>query len=109
MERKKSGGNMNEEEYFLPKPRPYFQSRKTEYPPPKTTLAALLMLFGGIAVGGIGLCIYLFDEKETERGVALMVIAGILILPGCYATMNLLGAFLGWPGYSYTAIPSYDG
>lgn len=33
---------------------------------------------------------------------------GAVFLPGSYASTNLLGAYLGWPGYSYDAVPSYD-
>ncbi len=31
-----------------------------------------------------------------------------VLLPGSYASFNLLGAYLGWPGYHYDSIPSYD-
>ena len=31
-----------------------------------------------------------------------------VLLPGSYASLNLLGAYLGWPGYDYNSIPSYD-
>lgn len=32
----------------------------------------------------------------------------LVLLPGTYASLNLIGAYLGWPGYDYNAVPSYD-
>lgn len=31
-----------------------------------------------------------------------------VFLPGSYASLNLLGAYLGWSGYDYSSVPSYD-
>ncbi|CAM9329895.1 unnamed protein product, partial [Choristocarpus tenellus] len=75
-------------------------------PPPKTTLAAALMLMGGMLMALLGLGEWWIGDRE--RGHALLVIGAILLLPGTYASLNLLGAYLGWPGYSYNSIPSYD-
>eukprot|EP00611_Tribonema_gayanum_P013148 TRINITY_DN23956_c0_g1_i1.p2 TRINITY_DN23956_c0_g1~~TRINITY_DN23956_c0_g1_i1.p2 ORF type:complete len:143 (+),score=63.07 TRINITY_DN23956_c0_g1_i1:38-466(+) len=77
-------------------------------PPPKTTFAAALMLIGGSALSLAGAALWLLEPAERERAYALLLIGGILFLPGSYASVNIFGAYMGWPGYSYDAIPSYD-
>jgi hypothetical protein len=31
-----------------------------------------------------------------------------VFIPGSYASTQLYGAYMGWPGYDYCHIPSYD-
>ena len=80
-------------------------------PPPKTTIAAVLMLVTGtiFLVLGASITWGRFHSKlERDRGIAMLVIGFMTFLPGSYASFNLYGAYYGWPGYSYTSIPSYD-
>ena len=32
----------------------------------------------------------------------------LAFIPGSYATFQLYGAYKGWKGYRYDAVPSYD-
>mmetsp|Transcript_1006 Transcript_1006/g.1278 ORF Transcript_1006/g.1278 Transcript_1006/m.1278 type:complete len:106 (+) Transcript_1006:90-407(+) len=87
------------------------KQRQRRLPPPKTTLAAVLML----SIGGVLFCLGALitwgkfsNKKDRERGLAMLVIGSILLLPGSYASVTLYGAYQGWPGYHYSAIPSYD-
>ena len=41
-------------------------------------------------------------------GCATRVRGVLTFLPGSYAVTVLLGSWLGWPGYSYESLPSYD-
>lgn len=47
-------------------------------------------------------------EPTLVRDVPHMIRGVQVLLPGSYASVNLLGAYLGWPGYDYNSIPSYD-
>ncbi|CAM9606465.1 unnamed protein product [Ascophyllum nodosum] len=83
--------------------------RYTRYkrpPPPKTTLAAATMLIVGVVLALLGAGH--FWRGDSSRGGSHLLIGGLLVLPGSYASLNLLGAYLGWPGYNYDSIPSYD-
>ncbi|CAN0508117.1 unnamed protein product [Ectocarpus sp. 12 AP-2014] len=75
-------------------------------PPPKTTLAAVTMLVVGMVMTALGAS-HVW-KGESSRGGHHLLIGGILLLPGSYASFNLLGAYLGWPGFDYSSIPSYD-
>ncbi|CAM9561669.1 unnamed protein product, partial [Pylaiella littoralis] len=75
-------------------------------PPPKTTLAAVIMLVVGTVMSLLG--IWHVWKGDSSRGGHHLLIGGILFVPGSYASTNLLGAYLGWPGYDYSSIPSYD-
>ena len=48
------------------------------------------------------------DPQARERGLAMIVVGVLTFLPGSYAVTVLLGSWLGWPGYSYESLPSYD-
>jgi len=98
-----------------------------EFPPPaaeaerpravwRTVTAAVLffvtgslMLYYGVldvraaAAGGAGA-----DPQARERGLAMLVVGALTFLPGSYAVAVLVGARLGWPGYSFDSLPSYD-
>mmetsp|Transcript_15898 Transcript_15898/g.23613 ORF Transcript_15898/g.23613 Transcript_15898/m.23613 type:complete len:128 (+) Transcript_15898:85-468(+) len=77
-------------------------------PPPKTTFAAMLMLVGGTFVSLVGMYVFFYRKDERDRAYALFFIGALILIPGSYASLNLFGAYLDWPGYSYDAIPSYD-
>lgn len=45
-----------------------------------------------------------FDPLTTTPQLHLPTV----FIPGSYASTQLLGAYLGWPGYDYSYVPSYD-
>ena len=72
------------------------------YPPPRTTLAALLMLILGTAFLISGAVIFWTGSRgDNDRGFTLMILGGVMFLPGSYASFILFGAWLGWRGYDY--------
>lgn len=76
----------------------------------KKTVAAAVGLF---VVGTVLLVVGVpnlrsSDQEEHDRSVAMTVLGSLTFLPGSYACWLLLGAWCGWPGYSYRDIPSYD-
>eukprot|EP00752_Nemacystus_decipiens_P005421 g4914.t1 len=112
MQRQPAGREAEEEEPMLTisqRARTRTRVRYTGHrrpPPPKTTLAAVTMLVIGTVMAMLGAWHVL--NGDTSRGGHSLLIGGILLLPGSYASYNLLGAYLGWPGYHYDSIPSYD-
>jgi hypothetical protein len=84
------------------------QTKERGPPPVKTTLTALFLLIVGLVftIGGLS---FLFTAgPRDERTVPFLVIGGIAILPGSYASTILLLAWLGRPGFSYDQLPTYD-
>ncbi|GMH79257.1 hypothetical protein TrLO_g14978 [Triparma laevis f. longispina] len=79
-------------------------------PPPKTTLAAILFLIGGITCISLGVYFYLTEKHKNveDRGLALVVLGVIMFLPGSYSSFMIFASFREWPGYDYSQIPSYD-
>jgi len=78
------------------------------YPPPKTTLAAMIMLFAGIALLISGLVVYFQNYEGNDRGLPIFILGGIMFIPGSYASYIIYGAWRGWSGFNYNMIPSYD-
>lgn len=71
-------------------------------------MAAALMLVGGVVMALAGILLWFEQPSERQRAHAMLIIGAILLCPGSYASLNLFGAYMGWDGYSYDAIPSYD-
>mmetsp|Transcript_25582 Transcript_25582/g.80066 ORF Transcript_25582/g.80066 Transcript_25582/m.80066 type:complete len:135 (+) Transcript_25582:123-527(+) len=82
-----------------------FQTHRA-LPPPKTTLAAALMLVVGTTLLSLGL--YAVFHGDKERGLSLCVLGALLFIPGSYAATVIWGAYNGWRGYAYHDIASYD-
>ena len=38
----------------------------------------------------------------------MVVMGALLVIPGGYASALLFGAYHGWDGWHYEAVPSYD-
>jgi hypothetical protein len=74
--------------------------------PPRTCTAAILLLLGGIIFVSIGLSVFYSGDMST--GTNLLVIGGLMFLPGSYASWILYGAYVRWPGYEFHQVPSYD-
>mmetsp|Transcript_5069 Transcript_5069/g.8301 ORF Transcript_5069/g.8301 Transcript_5069/m.8301 type:complete len:115 (-) Transcript_5069:88-432(-) len=92
---------------FVPRPRAPLLVR---YPPIRTTIAGILMLVGGIFFLTFGLVVIYthFMKHGQSRGLAMVALGAMLFLPGSYATTVILGTWLGWEGYDYSQLPSYD-
>mmetsp|Transcript_3283 Transcript_3283/g.13183 ORF Transcript_3283/g.13183 Transcript_3283/m.13183 type:complete len:117 (-) Transcript_3283:44-394(-) len=75
-------------------------------PPPKTTLAAALMLVLGTVLLSLG--IYSIAHGDMNRGLSLAVLGALLFIPGSYAAVVIFGTYNGWRGYAYQQIASYD-
>lgn len=81
------------------------EERRRRVPPRTCTAAILLFTFGTIFVT-IGLSVFYGGDRQT--GTNLLVIGGLMFLPGSYASWILYGAWKRWPGYEFHQVPSYD-
>ena len=58
----------------------------------------------------IYICIYDNLGKEKHgQGKDILIVSGILLVPGIYGVLVIFGTYMEWPGYSYRLLPSYDG
>ena len=77
--------------------------------PPKTTLCAGFMLIVGTVFLITGTAIFLSENRKVgDRGFSMILLGGLMFIPGSYASTVLYGAYRGWDGYDYSQIPSYD-
>lgn len=79
-------------------------------PPIKTTLVAIFLFIGGTFFICFGLSV-LFSNVLThgkDRGAYLIVLGGVMFIPGSYAVTIIYGSWSGWRGYDYSQLPSYD-
>lgn len=77
--------------------------------PMKTTIVSLLLFIIGFIFLVLGIIFHNQGRlAHSDQGYSLIVIGLVLFIPGCYACFVLLGTLLGWQGFSYTQIPSYD-
>jgi hypothetical protein len=55
-------------------------------------------------------CVLMYCHVHICLRVCILVLLvyTAVFCPGSYAAVNLYGAYMGWRGYSYDAIPSYD-
>ena len=80
----------------------------------KTVTAAITLFAIGSVMLYLGVTAYNAGrapggkESEKDRGLAMIIVGAIAFLPGSYASFVLLGASLGWDGYTYDSVPSYD-
>lgn len=61
------------------------------------TTGSLMLYFGALAL-----------PTERDRGLAMIVTGAIAFIPGAYASAVIVGTLLGWPGWDYHDLPSYD-
>ena len=74
--------------------------------PPRTCTAAILMFTFGTIFVTLGLSVFYGGDRQT--GTNLLIIGGLMFLPGSYASWILYGAWKRWPGYEFHQVPSYD-
>ena len=83
----------------------WVEERRRRVPPRTCTAAILLFTFGTLLVT---LGLHTFYKGEREAGINMLVIGGLMFLPGSYASWILYGAWKRWPNYEYHQVPSYD-
>ena len=77
----------------------------------KTFIAALVMFISGIVMFIVG-SVYYWSSTGKEKhgqGKDILIVSGILLVPGIYGVVIIFGTYMEWPGYSYRQLPSYDG
>jgi hypothetical protein len=79
-------------------------------PPPKTTMCAIVLLLFGTIFLVFGMVIFFESlwNDSRDRGISLMAVGSIMFIPGSYASVIVYGSYMGWSGYDYNQIPSYD-
>eukprot|EP01041_Mallomonas_annulata_P012285 gene12285-25838_t len=78
-------------------------------PPPRTTIAAIVLLLGGVIFLSVGCSIFVQTSgTDQDRGIAVIVLGCLMFIPGSYASTVLYGSWAGWEGYEYNMVPSYD-
>lgn len=50
----------------------------------------------------------LYNRRGHGDGLEMIILGFILLLPGSYASSLIVGSYLGWEGYRYENLPSYD-
>jgi hypothetical protein len=76
--------------------------------PPKTALAAGLLLLGGLAFSITG-CVELFlHSKSWDETYGFIILGAIMLIPGSYSSCILFGAYNRWLDFDYSQVPSYD-
>jgi len=66
-------------------------------------VCTILLVIGTILfLTGLGLFL------SNHKGLDVLIVGCIMLLPGAYATNILIGTWLGWRGYDYDALPSFD-
>jgi hypothetical protein len=68
------------------------------------SLACAILLILGTILFLTGLALFLSNRK----GLDVLIVGTIMLLPGLYATNILIGTWLGWKNYEYAALPSFD-
>ncbi len=78
-------------------------------PPFYTTIAAVVMLSMGSVFLGLGLASICRGEGyDLGRNISVLILGSILFIPGSYSSFILYGSWVGWNGFSYDQVPSYD-
>jgi len=76
----------------------------------RTLATSAICLIAGVVLFSIG-AVYRWTSDGSEKhnqGMDLLIVGGILLVPGSYTCWVLLGAFLKWPGYKYNMVPSME-
>jgi len=72
-----------------------------------SVLAALLLVLGGLLLTTLGLAMYAAGHEKMDW-VPAIVLGGLCLIPGSYASYLAWGAYKQWRGFSWDAIPSYQ-
>ncbi|XP_047990425.1 transmembrane protein 230 isoform X2 [Leguminivora glycinivorella] len=91
-----------------------FSDAQFEIPPPKVpwkaiTLATFLFVVGSILllVGSLIVTGHI-DTKYSDRLWPMIVLGGIMFLPGIYHIRIAYYAYKEYPGYSFSDIPEFE-
>ena len=61
-------------------------------------VAAFLLFFGGIALLTTG-CSSLLSTTKEQQGLDILITGAVMIIPGSYGMVLILGTMLNWRGY----------
>ena len=67
---------------------------------------AIFLLVIGVIFSISGLVVWI--EWGTYEAIPFWIMGGIGFIPGSYASIVILRAYLGHKGYTYDMLPSYD-
>ena len=76
-------------------------------PPFYTTIAAIIMFSAGSVFLALGLA-SIWRGDDLGRNISLLTLGSLLFIPGSYSSLILYGSWVGWNGFSYDQVPSYD-
>ena len=78
-------------------------------PPFYTTIAAVIMLSVGSVFLRLGITsIWTSKGNDLGRNASALLLGSLLFIPGSYSSFILYGSWVGWNGFSYDQVPSYD-
>ncbi len=77
-------------------------------PPLKTAICALLLFTGGLIFLILAIIDFMNRYRGWEKTWGFLSLGLIMFIPGSFSTYTLTGAYLGWRGFSYDQVPSYD-
>ena len=77
-------------------------------PPLKTAICALLLFTGGTVFLILAIFDFMHRFRGWEKTWGYLSLGLIMFIPGSFSTYTLTGAYLGWRGFSYDQVPSYD-
>ena len=99
--------NLNPQQYPL-----HRSQKKYIYstPPPfYTSVAAVIMLSLGSVFLGLGISsICTSKGNDIGKNLSILLLGSLLFIPGSYSSFILYGSWVGWNGFSYDQVPSYD-
>ena len=78
-------------------------------PPFYTSIAAVIMLSLDSVFLGLGISsIWISKGNDLGKNLSVIFLGSLLFIPGSYSSFVLYGSWLGWNGFSYDQVPSYD-
>lgn len=68
----------------------------------RTMVTVTFLMLAGTVLLLSGLVFFFTDQNKDHRGLGMLVVAGICLVPGTFGLISWVGASRGWEGYSYT-------
>lgn len=70
----------------------------------QTVMTAYALVVGGALAFGLGVVMFFEDKFDRADWLGAMVLGGLCLVPGLYASAIAYGARRKWPGYSWRAL-----
>ncbi|KAH9258972.1 hypothetical protein BASA81_002592 [Batrachochytrium salamandrivorans] len=70
----------------------------------QTVVTAYALVVGGTLAFGLGVVMFFEDQFNRADWLGAMVLGGLCLIPGLYASVLAYGAKHKWPGYSWRAL-----